>query len=768
MATKTILKILQDNNEPIAIVDEPDEDDINLVSEQGILLQKPLDHDQTKKENQKQNPMPSFDTDVSKLELRDIVDIEAIQSLMKDFSKLTDMTIAILDISGKVLVATGWQGICTKYHRVHPCTAKNCLESDMFLSRNVKAGEYVAYKCKNHLWDIVTPLIIAGKHVGNVYTGQIIFEDEDFDIKPFVEMAEKYGFDKDDYLRALQRVPRVSREKAKLVMDFLMKFTALISRLGFSNLSLAESISQQRQVEIALRESEERFRLLLQQAPIAMSTSNEKEEVDYVNDRFSETFGYTLEDIPNLKSWWSKAYPDERYRQEVLETWKIVMKTASQVQPNIASHEFKVTCKDGTVRDVEIFGNKIGRKDLIIFNDITERKHAEKYREQLEEQLFQSQKMEAIGRLAGGVSHDLNNMLMPIIGYAEMAAERFPAEDPGRNYVGQILKAADRARNLNSQLLAFGRKQIFELKPIDLRLVVVGIKEILSRTVRENILINITLPDSLRNIRADTRQIELVLMNLAVNAQDAMPNGGVLTISLQDANIENQGDLLSGDVPPGSYVLLTVSDNGIGMKKETVAHIFEPFFTTKELGRGTGLGLSTVYGIIKQHGGYICVNSEPDKGTIFKIYIPSIEGVSSEQTLTSISDTPEDLKGQGQTILLMEDNEMVRTMVSESLQRWSYKVIAPDTVDQCIDIVRTPTISIDLLLTDVIMPDINGRELYQRLVKLRPELKALYISGYATDIIAQQGVVEEGTQFLQKPFTISVLLKKIKSLVAVQ
>jgi PAS domain S-box-containing protein len=328
-------------------------------------------------------------------ELSNILDTPAIQSLMEDFTILTGMAMAILDIQGKVLVATGWQDICTQFHRVHPQAAENCTASDLFLAQNLRPGEYAAYKCQNHLWDVATPLFIGGKHVGNIYTGQFFYDDEPLEEQLFIEQAAKYGFEQEQYLSALRRVPRISRARVKPLMDFLTKFSALVSKLSYSNLKLAKAMSEQRRIEAALRQSEEHFRRLTKLSPLPVLIINRRGDIEYLNDRFLTTFGYNLDDIPNLEAWWRRAYPDEQHRLKGMASWQRSVKKAAREHTDIEPSVSRVTCKDGTVRIAEIFGARIGNQNLVILQDITGRKRAEA------EIVRQSDQLRALGaRLA--------------------------------------------------------------------------------------------------------------------------------------------------------------------------------------------------------------------------------------------------------------------------------------------------------------------------------------------------------------------------------
>ena len=377
---------------------------------------------------------------------------------------------------------------------------------------------------------------------------------------------------------------------------------------------------------------------------------------------------------------------------------------------------------------------------------------------QLEQQLLQSQKMECVGLLSGGVAHDFNNLLTPIKGYAELIKMSLPDDDPLQHDVAEIQRAAGRARELTQQLLAFSRKQIIELRALDLRAIVEGSANILRRTIRENVEIVLALPPSAMVVRADAGQLEVVLVNLSINAQDAMPDGGTLRIELADVTLEPNRAAAWPGLDPGPYVTLTVTDSGVGMDRETMTRIFEPFFTTKDVGKGTGLGLSTVYGIIRQHGGAIDVSSDKGKGSAFTIMLPRLGEVA-------VSEQPEPLdtvlRGT-ETILVVEDNQMVRALLAKLLPGLGYELLMAGSAEECLALASTHTGPIHLLLTDVVMPGLNGRELYARLRETAPELKVLFMSGYATDAIGHPALLDADAHFLYKPFKRSELSAKIR------
>jgi nitrogen-specific signal transduction histidine kinase/ActR/RegA family two-component response regulator len=386
--------------------------------------------------------------------------------------------------------------------------------------------------------------------------------------------------------------------------------------------------------------------------------------------------------------------------------------------------------------------------------DITERKR-------LEQQLLQSQKMEAIGRLAGGVAHDFNNVLTAIMGYSELLLRGTGSEESRRRNTEQIKKAAERAASLTSQLLAFSRRQVLTMRVLDLNDVVAVLEPMLRRLIGEDIAL-VTVPGrALERTKADVGQIEQVIMNLVVNARDAMPRGGTLTIETTNVELDQAYMDRHGLVPPGAYVKLAVSDTGCGMDAETQSHIFEPFFTTKEPGKGTGLGLSTVYGVIKQSGGYIWVYSEPGQGTTFKVYLPRVDEAVTAIAPHAVS--AESPRGT-ETVLLVEDDEGVRELAGGALERSGYSVLMACGGEEALLLSGRHAGAIHLLVTDVVMPGIGGRELAERLVPLRPDMKVLYMSGYTDDAVVRYGVLVEEAAYLQKPFTPDVLLQRVRQM----
>jgi nitrogen-specific signal transduction histidine kinase/ActR/RegA family two-component response regulator len=392
--------------------------------------------------------------------------------------------------------------------------------------------------------------------------------------------------------------------------------------------------------------------------------------------------------------------------------------------------------------------------------DITEGKQASIARKKLEDDLYQSQKLNSIGQLAGGVAHDFNNLLVPIIGYAEICQKALSRDSPLQGHLEKIKTAAGRAASLTKQLLAFSRQQRLDVSTLDLNIIARDFQDILRRLIPENIQMDVITCESPCHIKADRTQIEQILMNLSVNARDAMPDGGRLLIETSRVRLDELQTKIHPEITPGRYVMLAMTDTGHGIDPETQKRIFEPFFTTKEQGKGTGLGLATVFGIVKQHGGYIWVYSEKGKGATFKVYLPEAVGRARE-TETAAAET-ESAYGN-ETILLVEDDEMVRALTMKTLSGYGYRVLEAESPERALELAAEQGNGIDMLLTDVIMPGMNGRELYDRLSGIYPGLRVLYMSGYTGNIIFDHGISDEEINFLEKPFTATGLGAKIRA-----
>lgn len=519
--------------------------------------------------------------------------------------------------------------------------------------------------------------------------------------------------------------------------------------LTFVSHQLAGAIEHKRSEE-ALRRSEGRYRSLIQSAVYGIYRSTLEGKFLDVNPALITMLGYnSAEELLALD-------PKQDVFFESGEHVRLMREFSHGMR--LDNVEVCWKRKDGKPITVRLSGRIVTNQETsdevleIIAEDVTER-HV------LEEQFRQAQKMEAVGRLAGGVAHDFNNLLMVISGYTEVLLEQTPRNLPLYPKIEAIQQAADRAGSLTRQLLAFSRKQMLELKVVDVNTIVADMDRLLRPLIGEDIELSTRLATDLARTRADSGQIEQVIMNLVVNSKDAMPDGGKITI--QTANVKLDDDLRRqySYICPGPYVMLSVTDTGSGMDKETQSRIFEPFFTTKEKGKGTGLGLSTVYGIIKQSGGYVFAESEVGRGTTFRIYLPRVDDAADPHSPTRDSGAA---TGGSETVLLVEDEESVRQLVSETLVAKGYTVLEAENGEDALKLASSHQGAIDLLITDVVMPGMSGRELSKHICASDPDTKVLYLSGYTEDAILHEGVLEAGAAFLQKPFSLQALARKVK------
>jgi two-component system cell cycle sensor histidine kinase/response regulator CckA len=498
-----------------------------------------------------------------------------------------------------------------------------------------------------------------------------------------------------------------------------------------------------------LIQREELFRLITENAADMIAVVDTSGRRLYNSPSYERILGYSPRELGGTTAA-NQIHPDDRE--------KVYKAAADAFRSGIGTNlEYRMCHKNGSWRTLESSASTITKngqveKLVIVNRDVTERR-------QLEDQFRQAQKMEAVGRLSGGVAHDFNNLLGVIIGYGEIVQEAIAAESPLGTYVDEILKAGHRASSLTKQLLAFSRQQVMDPRVLDLNSVVKDMEKMLKRLIGEDIQLRTALDPTLVRIKADQAQIEQVIMNLVVNARDAMSSGGELTLQTANVQMDEEGvRQYPYPVSVGDYVLLAIRDNGIGMDATTRARVFEPFFTTKEKGKGTGLGLSMVYGVVKQSGGYIEVVSEPGTGATFKIYLPkAVVPEPPTQTL----EVPVSIRGT-ETVLLVEDESSLRTLSRKLLELCGYRVLEAENGAAALEISRNYDHTIQLLLTDVVMPGISGRALADEVLNQRPEIQVVYMSGYTGKTINQHGGVAEGSLFLAKPFTREALARKLR------
>jgi PAS domain S-box-containing protein len=820
--------------------------------------------------------------------LIEIIDFHAIQDLMDAFYKVTKIGVAILDLEGNIRVATGWQDVCTKFHRVHPEALRNCVESDLFFSRHVEQGKYILYKCKNNMWDMATPIIAGNKHIANLFLGQFFFDDEVPVYEVFVDQAKKYGFDLGEYLAALERVPRWSRETVRNVMEFYTKFADLVSKLNYANIKLAGLLSEQKRIEEDLRESEERHRqisdLIADYAYSCVKPAGGEFAIDWVAGAVEKITGYSIEEIRRHECWKflvnpcdmpvfekhvTGLRPGERsncelriVRKDGSNRWIRVLSRALEDRSDPFSHRLFGSCEDiterkeadevlkqteekyrsifenavegifqatpegkylsvnpayskmcgfqspeemvATITDIatQLYVNPVDRKKIktlyegvgVVKNfetefkrvdgrriwvsinaravrdehgkmlfyegtieDITARKQAEDERRRLEERLRRAEKMEALGTLAGGVAHDLNNVLGIIVGYSELLLDDLDAAGSARAKTMAILKGGQRAAAIVQDLLTLARRGVPGRKVLNLNNVVVECRNSLefSKVLSEhpNIEIKMDLEADLLNLSGSSVHLEKSFTNLVFNAAEAMPNGGILTVKTANRYLDKP---ISGydELREGDYVVLTVSDTGEGIPLSDLKRIFEPFYTKKVMGRsGTGLGLAVVWGTVKDHLGYINVESEEGTGTVFTLYFPVTR---EELTPEHVSLSASAYMGKGEFILVVDDVKEQRELAGAMLKKLNYTVETVSSGEEAVAYLKNH--AVDLVVLDMIMdPGMDGLDTYRKMIELHPHQKAIIVSGFAeTERVSKAQCLGAGA-YVKKPYVLEKL-----------
>jgi len=523
-------------------------------------------------------------------------------------------------------------------------------------------------------------------------------------------------------------------------------------------LATCSDITQRKNAEEALEESEDKYRSIVEQSSEMLFLHDLQGNFLEVNRAAIERTGFSREDLLGMCVF--DMHPDDSRKAEVIQNWQSLQ--TKQVPITLETiHQ----CKDGSTYPAEVNMSKVVLRDreciLSLVRDITERKQAEAERELLQAQLLHAQKMESIGRLAGGVAHDFNNMLQVILGHVELVLEWNGLNQSSRESLEEIKSSAQRSADITRQLLGFARKQMANPKVLNLNDTVSTMLKMLQRLIGENVSLSWRPGKTLWPVQIDPIQVDQILANLVINARDAMDDFGAVKLVTKNVTLDKRHAKTITDAIPGDYVLLSVSDTGCGMEKEVLEHLFEPFYTTKGLGKGTGLGMATVYGIVRQNAGFIAVKSKCGKGTTVNIYLPRVNATSTLLTDSSIADSHEK---NTQTILIAEDEAPVLRLGKSILERFGYIVLAAKTVEEAIDLATTHNGPIHLLITDVMMPRMNGRALRDKITVTRPEIKSLFISGYTADTIAQQGILENNVQFLQKPFSVNALIMRVREI----
>jgi|WetSurMetagenome_2_1015567.scaffolds.fasta_scaffold00155_18 two-component system, cell cycle sensor histidine kinase and response regulator CckA len=816
--------------------------------------------------------------------ISDLIDLNEFRRLCENFTKCTGFTVGFLDHPGlNILIATGWRDICTKFHRSCPESAAICLKSNRRLLDNLdEPGKLVIEQCENGLVDCAFPVIVKGKHIASLATGQLLIEKPDRE--RFKRQARLFGYDELEYLRALDEEPVISEEKLLSATAFLGEMALFLSELGYARITAGEEadrlryeIAFRKETEYALRESEARLNEAQRMAKIGSWERDPLTDRLIWSDEIFRIFEIDPEhcDSP-LEAFWEAIHPEDRdavnaaYTESISNripyeiTHRLLMpdgrmKYVTEQCKTLYSSEGKPIRSVGTVQDIteqknadlalceaenryhllfdqspdgiliidpetgrfldfneaacKIVGysrdefaqltladfllnekpeeikerqKKImieGRDDFedrcrtrqggirniyvtvqateisgrpvlhSVARDITESRR-------LQDQLRQAQKIEGLGQMAGGIAHDFNNVLSAIMGLTEMCIMDMAEDDPARHHAEEALKAVMRGTELTRQILAFSRQQALEMRPVNINSAVRDLQKMLRRLVREDITINLKLSDKELIVMADKAQIDQLFINLSANAGDAMHGGGNIDISTDTFFMDERFVATHGYGSPGNYAHITFSDTGCGMDAEIMANMFDPFFTTKEKGKGTGLGLAVVHGILKQHNGHIHVCSEPGKGASFNMYLP-LTVAAVEKAESSQAERP---RGGTETILIAEDDDLVRDITASVLTRFGYKVIEAVDGDDAIHKFSENSGVVDLVILDGIMPKKNGREAFEAISSLRPEIKAIFMSGYTDGSFDFKKLSGMGTIFMQKPVNPTELLCKVRKM----
>jgi PAS domain S-box-containing protein len=678
--------------------------------------------------------------------LTDLLDIPRLQSALDSLYVSSRIPSAIIDNEGVVHAGAGWQEICTHFHRVNARTLPQCVESDLYITSHIReANPSVTYRCPRGLVDTATPIIIEGHHIGNVFTGQLFLAPPDREF--FRQQAREFGFDDAAYLAAMEKVPVITEDVLQQHLAFITHLTSLFAEMGLKRL-------REREAEQLIRESAERHRAILRTAMEGYWLVGIDGRLLEVNETYCRMSGYGEQElltmtIPQLEA------------NETPEVTSAHM--AEIVREGEDRFESRHRRKDGTVFDVEVSVQYRDTDDgrLVVFvRDISERKRTESEKRGLESQLAQAQKMESVGRLAGGIAHDFNNMLSVILGHAEMALAQIDASNPLHADLLEMHKAATRSADLTRQLLTFARKQDVMPRVLDLNATVADSIKMLQRLIGEDITLRWQGGEALWPVSVDPSQVHQILANLCVNARDAIEGVGTLTIAT--ANVVSDVELcaLHADAVPGDFVCLTVADDGHGMTPAVVRHIFDPFFTTKAAGKGTGLGLATVYGAVKQNGGFVTVHSVVGVGTRFEVYLPRHVGAAADDD--PARRVAPAARGR-ETILLVEDEPALLSLTSRMLSAQGYAVLEASGPPAALQLATEHLGRIDLLLTDIVMPDMSGRDLAETLRRLRPGLKCLFMSGFSANRLAGISRFDGEQQFIAKPFSLVALAEKVRA-----
>jgi PAS domain S-box-containing protein len=687
----------------------------------------------------------------------ELFNLEDIQHLQDMFAEACGVASIITHVDGTPITKpSNFCSLCIDIIRKTDKGLKNCYCSDAVIGRHNVGGPIVQPCLSGGLWDAGSSITVGGRHVANWLIGQV--RNETQNEEEIVEYAREIGADEQAFRMAYRKVPVMSRERFEHVAQMLFAIANQLSTVAYQNILQARFIAEHRRAEDALRDSEKKYRCIVDTANEGIWVIGPDTLTTWVNGQMADLLGCAAVEMlghPLTDFMFEEDVPDHQRKMEYR-------------RQGVSEHyEHRFRRKDGqtvwTLASATPILDEQHRYQgsFGMFTDITERKRAEEEQAKLRQHLQQAQKMETVGQLAGGVAHDFNNILGIINGCSEILLGKTGLNEANRGYVEQILTAGQRAASLTRQLLAFSRKLVLQPQVFRLNVLIEGFGKMLRRLIGDEIEVRTILDPNLDSVNADPSQMEQVLLNFCINARDAMPEGGSITIETSNVDVDEAMAAQHFSIAPGRYVKLTVSDTGVGMDKETLSHVFEPFFTTKGPEHGTGLGLATVYGIVKQSGGHVWAYSEPGQGSIFSVYLPAtteqVQGREQEPMRREITRGSE-------TILLVEDSASLRALLRELVEDRGYTVLEAEDGESAIQIAERYKGNIALLLTDVSLPKLKGPALAKVLQREKPGIRVLFMSGYAANEIASQDEAQPRTAFLQKPFSAEALAGKIREL----
>jgi signal transduction histidine kinase/ligand-binding sensor protein/ActR/RegA family two-component response regulator len=681
--------------------------------------------------------------EISKYKFTDLVDISVFDTFLDNLYKVARIPSAIIDMEGNILTGAGWQRICTDFHRKQPDAEKICIKSDTHIRDKITDGKpYVIYECPHGLVDSSSSIIIEGQHMANVFTGQMLHCPlTDKDIERFKNQAERYGFNEQEYLDALSEVPIFSIDKHRTILELLSQIAEEIAHTGFVNLRMKEQLKTDKQ-------NLQRFSLLMDSLDALVYVADiDTHEVLFINKFGKKLLGADI----TGKLCWQSIQTGQSGPCDFCTNKYIV--NDDGIPTGIHKWEFQntLTGKWFNIHDraIEWIDGRLVR--LEIATDISERKQSEEEKFQLEALLIQSQKMEAVGTMAGGIAHDFNNIIQIILGNADMASIYIPRENPANNNIDAIFKASKKAQGIIKQLLSFGHSAKGNKKPFYLSRLVEESMKTIQATIPSSVVLSLDIPAKCKEnttdclmVRVDSTQLYQIIMNLCVNAVQAMNEKGEMRIGVSEITIDDK--TTSKGLASGTYGCLFVSDTGPGIEEAVIGKIFDPFFTTKDVGKGTGMGLSVVHGIVEEHGGRILVDSKLGYGTTFKIYLP-VSKSESEIEPKDFDPIPEGTEN----LLVVDDDKDLLKIERHLLLDLGYTVTAKTSPIEALEVFRDQPNSFDVIILDQTMPEMTGDDLAKEILNIRPETPIILCTGYS-NLITEEKAKEIGiTEFCMKP-----------------